>query len=340
MRARLDISAEAFRSNIRVVAARIAPAELMVVMKDDAYGHGLDWAVPEAISAGAAWLGSYDIGSALRMRHLAPTTRVFAWAPSSDAEVAAAIAAGVDLGVGSIDYLRTVRAQAAAVGTPARVHLKIDTGLHRNGIRPESWQTAVDEARAGEIAGDLWITGLWSHLAEASDAEDDASQRLFLDALRVLRDAGAELEHHHLTASAASWERPELRGSLCRIGAFCYGVRSAEGPELEGIRPVATLRAKALEIDADAAVLGIGSLDGIPSTLAGASVGTPQGMRTVLEIGPTSMRVAAWPGAAAGQEVVLFGEGGVSATDLAERIDTVGEEILTRISPLIPRRHR
>lgn len=340
MTARLDISADAFRSNIHVVTARIAPAELMVVMKDDAYGHGLDWAVSEAVSAGAGWLGSYDVTSALRMRELAPSTRIFAWAPSDDDEVAAAIAADIDLGVGSIEYLLAVRAQASRLGRPARVHLKIDTGLHRNGIRAESWRTAVDEARAGESAGDLAVTGLWSHLAEASDAEDDASQRIFHDALGVLRSAGIELEHHHLTASAASWERPELRGSLCRIGAFCYGVRSADGPELEGIRPVATLHARVLETDADAAVIGIGSLDGIPSTLVGASVGTPQGMRTVLEIGPTTMRIAGWPGAEAGQEVVVFGEGGASATDLAERVGTVGEEILTRVSPLIPRRHR
>lgn len=335
MAARLEISTDAFRANIAAVAERIDPAALMLVTKDDAYGHGIDWAVPVAVSAGVRWFGSYDVDSALRVRSFAVDARIFAWATSSDDEIADAVHAEVDLGVGTTDYLRRIIAVAGRSGRRARVHLKIDTGLHRNGIRPEEWQDAVALARAAEDAGRLTIAGVWSHLAEASDAEDDESQRVFHDAVTALRVAGGRPEDLHLTASAASWWRPELRGTLCRIGAFCYGVRSADGPEIEGIRRVAALRADVLEVRDDRVRIGIGALDGLPSTLAGSPIG--DGSTRILRVDRAWTELSPWADARPGQAVTVFGPDGIGATDLAERIGTVGEEILTRISPLVPR---
>ncbi|MFD5214933.1 alanine racemase [Microbacterium sp. NPDC058345] len=336
MAAQLDISTEAFLDNIRAVAERTAPAELMLVTKDDAYGHGLDWAVPAALSAGLEWFGSYDVASALRVRELAPTARVFAWATSTGEEIREAIDAEVDLGVGSTEYLHRVIAGAERRTRRVRVHLKIDTGLHRNGLRPEEWADAVAAARRAEEAGILRVTGVWSHLAEASDAEDDDAQREFLTAVAALRAAGGTPRQLHLTASAASWWRPELRGSLCRIGAFCYGIRSADGPDLEGILPVASLTADVIDLRDDHVRIGIGALDGLPSTLTGAAIGNGARIRRV---DGTWTELEPWRGARRGETVEVFGAGTVSATDLAERIDTVGEEILTRVSPLVPRRY-
>lgn len=337
MSARLEISTDAFRHNLDSVTARIAPGEFMMVAKDDAYGHGLDWAVPAARAAGVVWFGSYDLASALRIRSLSPDARIFAWATSTAEEAAEAILADVDLGVGTVDYLRRIIAEAERVQRRARVHLKIDTGLHRNGVRPEEWPDAVAEARRAEEAGLLRVTGVWSHLAEASDAEDDLAQREFLAAIEMLRGAGGTPRQLHLTASAASWWRPELRGTLSRIGAFCYGIRSADGPELEGIRPVAALRADVIDVDDDCARIDIGALDGLPSNLVGAPIGN--GHARILRIERTWTEISAEANARPRQSITVFGPDGVSATDLAERIDTVGEEILTRVSPLIERRY-
>lgn len=334
MTARLEVSAGAFQANIAAVRDRIDGSELMLVMKDDAYGHGLDWAVAEAVDAGVRWIGSYDVVTALRVRAVAPDMRIFAWATSSADEVAEAIRARVDLGVGTLDYLRRVITEARAAGERARVHLKIDTGLHRNGIRPEQWRDAVAVARAAEDEGALEIAGVWSHLAEASDAEDDQARREFDAAVQALRDAGGTPEYLHLTASAASWWRPELRGTMCRIGAFCYGIRSADGPELDGIRPITALRAVIEERNDDRAVIGLGSLDGLPSSLSGAPIA--DGTVRLARVEETSSEISG-ASLAVGESVAVFGPDGVSATDLAERIDTVGEEILTRLSPLLPR---
>ncbi|MGL3150630.1 alanine racemase [Microbacterium sp. A82] len=342
MRPTLHISHAQFLHNIDVVRSRIAPSALMLVMKDDAYGHGIDWAVDAAASADVRWYGSYDVRTGLRIRtRLAGRAgRVFAWATSVAGEVEAALRAEIDLGVGTLEYLRLVIEAAERLGICARVHLKIDTGLHRNGIRSEDWPEAVALARTAEIAGRVAVVGVWSHLAEASDAEDDDAQSVFLDAVDVLRASGSNPEVLHLTASAASWWRPALRGSLSRVGAFCFGIRSADGPDLDGIRPISALSAPVLEIRDDHALVGIGAFHGLPSTLAGITVGTAGGARELRRVDETTSQVALWPGAALGDDVWILGPGDSgesSATTLAERIDTVGEEIITRLTPGVRR---
>ena len=340
-RPELRIDTDLFRANIRAVRDRIAPSELMVVLKDDAYGHGLRWAVEAAKDTGVEWYGSYDVRSGVEARRvLGDTGRIFAWVTSTDEEIDDALRADIDLGVGSAEYLARITARAAHAGARARIHLKIDTGLHRNGLLPAEWERTVADVRAGEAAGHLELAGIWSHLAEASDDEDDDAQALFLDAVRVVEQSGPTPEALHLTASAASWWRPELRGSLSRIGAFCYGVRSAEGPDLPGVTPVAELTATVRKIVDGNAQVGVGSFDGIPSTLAGADVGTPGGSRELLRIDETTLLVQGWPGMQIGDSVWLFGageHGEASATTLAERVDTVGEEILTRLTSRVRR---
>ena len=340
-RPELRLSSSILRANIDAVRTRVSPSVLMLVLKDDAYGHGLAWTVETALEAGVDWFGSYDIRSGLDVRRLVGgEAKVFAWATSTDAEIDDALLQEIDLGVGTTAYLRRIIARAAASGSRARVHLKIDTGLHRNGVLPEDWASAVAEAREAERAGLLELVGVWSHIAEASDADDDEAQAVFLDAVRVAGESGAPPVALHLTASAASWWRPELRGTVSRIGAFCYGIRSADGPDLEGIRPVASLVAPVTEVADDEVTIGIGSFDGVPSTLSGAPVGTPDGARVLRRVDRTSSAVDSWPGARVGDEVTLFGvgdHGESSATTLAERIDTVGEEVLTRLTARVRR---
>jgi len=339
-RPELRLSSERFAQNIRAVRARIAPSALMLVMKDDAYGHGITWAVETAERAGVDWFGSYDVAGGLEIRRvLEHPARVFAWATSTDAEIDDALLQQIDLGVGTEEYLARIIARAAVLGMSARVHLKIDTGLHRNGVLFEDWAATMTVVREAEEAGALELVGVWSHLAEASDEEDDDAQRVFLSAVAAASESGAEPEWRHLTASAASWWRSELRGSMSRIGAFCYGIRSADGPDLEGVEPVAELTATVVDVVDEGAVIAIGSFDGLPTTLAGMPVGSESGARTLVSIGHTTA-VVSGGGLAIGDRVWLFGAGAhgeVTATTLAERIDTVGEEILTRLTARVRR---
>ena len=340
MRPELRISSRRFIANIEAVRARIAPSELMLVMKDDAYGHGITWAVETAQSAGVDWFGGYDVAGGLEIRRiLERPARVFAWATSTDAEIDEALLQQIDLGVGTDEYLGRIISRARILGATARVHLKIDTGLHRNGVLVEDWSETMAVVRAAERSGSLELVGVWSHLAEASDAEDDDAQRVFLGAIAAAASSGDEPQWQHLTASAASWWRPELRGSMSRVGAFCYGIRSADGSDLEGVEPVAELTATVLGTSGDDTLVGIGSFDGLPSTLAGMPVGTRSGTRRLLSIGPTSS-VVSGDGLDVGDQVRVFGagrRGECDATTLAESIGTVGEEILTRLTPRVRR---
>jgi len=338
--ARMVVDLARLLADIDVLRERIAPAEYMLVVKNDAYGHGVDRVVAAAAAHGVRWFGAFDAPMGVRARAAAGAdARIFSWVTITQPEIAIALDAGIELGVGDAAYLEDVAVVSA--GRAAAVHLKIDTGLHRNGVRPEDWPAFVARAAALEERGDIRVAGLWSHIAETSDEDDDQSRALFLDAVRIAEQAGLRPEVRHLAASAAAFARPEFRFDLVRFGAFSYGIRSTGGPDLPGIVPAATLIATVSGVGEAGVEVAYGALDGLPSTLAGRmSVGTAAGPRAVREIGPACMVVEPWPGAAPGEDVFVFGpgtHGESSVTTLAEAIGTVGEEIIVRVSPLVPR---
>jgi alanine racemase len=340
----LRVDLNGLAANIAVVRARVASADLMLVVKDDAYGHGLEAVVRRAASEGVHWFGAFDVREAIRTREIAgPLARIFSWKTVGVHEIGLALASDIDLGVGDAGFLEDIATAARRIGGTARVHLKIDTGLHRNGIRPEEWGKAVRQARSLEEAGHLRVVGVWSHIAEASEAEDDAARAVFDDAVAAAERAELRLEVRHLSASAAAFARPEFRYDLVRVGAFCYGVRSAGGPdELDlGIRPIAALVAPVTHVGEYDISVGLGSLHGLPSALAGRALVLRNGEKLRIDrIAETHSLVQMWPNAEIGQEVTVFGADAASATDLAESIGTVGEEIVVRVSPLVPRVYR
>lgn len=340
----LVIDLDVFAANLRVVRSRIAPADLMLVVKDDAYGHGLAEIVARASIEGVRWFGAFDVAGALATRAAAAEgARVFAWLTVGAEEIAEALDADIDLGVGDESFLEDVATVALSAGTRARVHLKIDTGLHRNGIRPEAWPAFVRRARDLERAGAVEVVGVWSHIAESSDDEDDDARGVFDEALREADSAGLAATHRHLSASAASFARPEFRYGLARVGAFCYGIRSAGGPDEAGlgISPIASLEASVTAVGPGGVTVNVGALHGLFSNLAGhAYVTAGRQHSELIAVGRASSTVAPWTGAAVGDRVTVLGSHAQTATSLAEAIDTVGEEVLLRVSPLVPRQYR
>lgn len=339
MSAEYRVDLDAFARNLRRVREAVAPAQHMFVVKDDAYAHGLDVLVRRAWNEGVRWFGAFDVvtGAAVRAA-TGPDARIFVWLIGGADDLAAGIAADLDLGIGD----RALLDDLADLDTRdvARVHLKIDTGLHRNGIRPEAWDAALVQTSDLVAAGRARFEGIWSHISEASDADDDDARALFLSAREAARTAGLEPRFSHLAASAAGFARGEFREDLVRVGAFSYGIRPTGGPhEAElGIEPISTLVATVTAVNPERVLLDVGSLHGLPSALSGRfDVATPAGPRRVEAIGLTSLTVAPWD-AVVGETVPVFGQGALaSATDLAELIDTIGEEIALRVSPVVPR---
>ena len=232
-RARAEIVVElpGIRHNVRLLREHTGVA-MMTVVKADGYGHGM---VPSAYAArqgGAEWLGVATIDEALVLREAGDTGRVLCWLGVPGEDYAAAIAADVDVTAYSVAELAEVAAGARAAGRPARLQLKVDTGLSRGGAPLDTWPDVVAAARAGEERGDWTVTGIWSHFAcsdEPAHPANDAQETAFREALAVAEVAGLRPEVRHLANSAAAILRPSSRFDLVRCGIASYGLDPAPG---------------------------------------------------------------------------------------------------------------
>ncbi len=372
-----EIDLDAFAANLRAIRAHLRrsrperPAELMVVVKADAYGHGLLACARAARADGVTWLGVATPGEASALRADGDTGRLLAWLYGRDEDLADAVAAEVDLGVHGVEQLHRLAATAERAGRVARLHLKIDTGLSRNGCRPELWPELCAAARSAEQAGHVRVVAIWSHFA-CADVPGDPSVAVQLDAFaeadRVARAAGLEPELRHLANSPATLIVPESHYDLVRVGIASYGIDPAPGLAASAgveLTPVMTLRAQLAQVKrlqpgdgvsyghtwtaAESTTVGVvplGYADGIPR-LAGnraevqcadaraAIRGVVCMDQFVVDLGPDS-------GAAVGDPVVLFGRPGrarPTAADWATACGTIGYEIVTRIGVRVPRIH-
>lgn len=347
MTARLVVDLAAFERNLAVLRARVAPAQLMLVVKNDAYGHGLEPIVRRALAWGVEWIGCLDLGTALAVRAFAgDVPRLFAWLLSPDEELAAGIRARVELGVGSAVVLEAVAATAAALELVPRVHLKIDTGLNRNGVRREAWREFVARAAVLESEGRLLVEGIWSHIAEASDDEDDLARARFEEAVAAAREAGLRPSLRHLAASAAGTLRPDFDYELVRMGAFPYGIAPSGGPYADelGITPIASLRAPVVAVEGGLAYVALGAWHGVPSSAAGrVTVAVRGAARAVIRIDPEHLVIdAADASLEPGDEAIVYGNGtagSLTTTRWAETVDTIAEELHTRIDAALPREY-
>src|SRR4051794_21756382 len=148
----------AIRRNVGRLRDLVAPdgCDVMVVVKADGYGHGMLEAAYAARQAGAPWLGVATIEEAVRLREAGDAGRTLCWLTVPGDDWAAAIDRGIDVTAYTLADLDEIR--AAVTATPARVQLKIDTGLSRGGSTVGLWPELVAAARAGEADGVWQVT--------------------------------------------------------------------------------------------------------------------------------------------------------------------------------------
>ncbi|MEU9791787.1 alanine racemase [Streptomyces sparsogenes] len=368
MRARAVVDLAALRANVRALRAAASRAELMAVVKSDGYGHGALPCARAAREAGASWLGTATPEEALALRAAGDTGRVLCWLWTPGGPWREAIEADVDVSLSGMWALREAVAAARACGRAARVHLKADTGLGRNGCPPEDWAELVAAARAAEAEGTVRVAGLWSHFA-CADEPGHPSIAAQLEVFRALvaqaEEAGIRPEVRHIANSPATLTLPESHFDLVRTGIAMYGI--SPSPELGhpadfGLRPAMTLAASLASVKrvpgghgvsyghryvtpgpTTLALVPVGYADGIPRHASGTGpvlvagkwrtvAGTVAMDQFVVDLGGDS--------AAPGDEAVLFGPGDrgePTAEDWARAVGTIAYEIVTRIGTRVPR---
>jgi alanine racemase len=363
-RAEAVVDLAAVRHNVGVLVAAAPGAAVMAVVKADGYGHG---AVPvgrAALDAGATWLGVCTLDEALALRAAGIEAPVLSWLHLPDEDFAPAIAAGIDVSASSRAHLASVVDGARRAGRPARVHLKVDTGLSRNGAAPADWPALLDDAVKADASGECEVVAVWSHLAHADVPGHpmiDVQNTRFTAAWQAAVDRGLT-PIRHLANSAATLTRPDLHFDLVRAGIAVYGLDPLERPVGESpLRPAMTLAARVAlvkrvaagegvsyghawvaETDTTLALVPIGYADGVPRRLNfDGRMRVLLGGRLRPVVGRVCMdQVVVDCGPGGGDEVgvgdraVLFGPGDggePTAQDWADELGTIHYEVVTGV---------
>ena len=366
--ARIDLGALAH--NVRTLKAQVDGRKLMVVVKADAYGHGLVKCGQAAVNAGADYLGVALLEEAVALREGNVPGPILAWLNTPNDRFAVCIARDIDLSVNSLNSLKGISNAAYSVDRVARVHVKVDTGLGRNGVTLTDLPELIVALKKAQDEGTINVVGVMTHFAYADEPSNPtiaAQVEGFQVAVDQLEAAGFDLEVRHLANSAATLGLPHTYFDMVRPGVAVYGV--SPGPEVGkatdfGLQPVMTLTAPVsllkqvpantgvsyahqyyTDTETTLALIPAGYADGIPRSasnkgpvLIGGKVLTIAGRvcmdQFVLDIRDLDVKL--------GEEIVLFGDparGEPSVEDWAQAADTIAYEIITRIGPRVHREY-
>jgi alanine racemase len=357
---RAEVDLNALRYNLRSIRERAGGARLMGVVKADAYGHGVEHVVPVLREEGVACFAVANVREALQLREIGVTERILVFAaPLPDALPAYAEHA-LDVTVSSPAVAKAV----VALGRPLRVHVKVDTGMHRIGVRPDE---APEVMRRLRQAAHVEIAGLWTHFATADERDQSFAETQVARFEDVVEAVGEPLPPLHLANSGALVQLPDAvrERAFVRPGGVLYGLPSSDlVAERADAKPVMRLVTRATHLQTVAAgesvsygctwtakaatriaTLPIGYGDGLPRPLSNRGEVGIGGRRyriagrvcmdfTMLDLGPPD-----GPGAsvAVGDEAVLFGPGGPSAFEVAGWAGTISYALPCGLTARVPR---
>lgn len=340
----------------------------MAVVKADGYGHGMVPCARAAVEAGATWVGTATPEEALALRAAGIQGRLMCWLWTPGGPWREGVEADLDMSVSGLWALREVSAAARAVGRTARIQLKADTGLGRNGCMPADWPELVSQALQAEAEGLVRVTGLWSHFACADEPGHPsiaAQLALFREMVGAAEERGIRPEVRHIANSPGTLTLPETHFDLVRPGIAMYGISPSPqvGTSEEfGLRPVMRLSASLALVkhvpgghgvsyghhyvtpgETTLGLVPVGYGDGIPRHASGTGPVLVDGkLRTVAGRVAMDQFVVDLGGdePAVGSEAVLFGPGDrgePTAEDWAQAAGTIAYEIVTRIGSRVPR---
>jgi alanine racemase len=372
-----DIDLDAVRHNVGVLRDTVAPSEVWAVVKANGYGHGAIAMARAAVEAGAAGLCVALVEEGIELRHAGVDSPILVLSEQPADTAGAFVHNDLTATVYSEGFVATLAA-AAGGRSHVAVHVKIDTGMQRVGAHPDDAATVVrailDRAPTLRLAGVFTHLAVADEPADEFTATQLQRFDEVLDRLRL--DPGLPDDVAiHTANSAGALAHPAARRSLVRAGIAVYGVSPGHGvDDLCGeLRPAMSLRARVsfvkpvaagsrisyglrhtFERDTIVATVPIGYADGVPRRLSATGgevliggrrcpiVGVVTMDQLMVDCGPVGNgRDTVRPG----DEVVLIGsqEGPagrehIAAEDWADRLGTIGYEIVCGIGTRVPRR--
>jgi len=362
---RAEISVEALRHNLRTVADLVGPeVAVMAVVKANAYGHGMLECARIFADGGAAWLGVALPEEGVALREAGLGQPILCLGGFWNGQESMLLDFDLTPAISRLDQLERLNAEAAHRGRTAPVHLKIDTGMGRLGLSETDFDAVLPTlAKLRNIE----IDGLMTHLASSDvPALDDYSREQiarFDVAEALLRRAAVEPRWIHLANGATLHAYPESHGNLVRPGAILYGLKrdilSPVPPDLD-VRPAMRFVTRVVHLktvppgtslgygcsftttrESVIATIPAGYADGVRRALSNrGAVGVHGAMAPIVgrvSMDLTIVDVTGLDGVAIGDEVVIFGDGGPPAEDVAELAGTVSYELACGVSARVPR---
>mgnify|MGYP000063576348 CR=1 FL=1 len=363
---KLTIDLDAIVHNYRLMVSRTSAA-ILPVIKANAYGHGMVEVAKALEAADCGGFAVADIEEALTLRAAGVKAAVLAWLLDPEDDFVEAVRQDIDLGIATVGQLNKALEAATATGEIAHLHLKVDTGLGRNGSTLDEWETLLRETKAATETGKVMVIGIFSHLAGTSEDDDRVQVAKFEAALAMAKTVGVDYEFAHLTASDGSLAYPDAHFDMIRVGIAIYGLDpfSAHRAAEYGLVPAMTATAKVIQVkrvpagqgvsygylhttdkETTLALVPVGYAEGLPRNATGKAHVSLNGKlypilgriamdQFVLDVGDDPVSV--------GDEVVLFGDpakGHPSVDDLADAADTINYEIVTRMGGRFKRVYR
>ena len=361
MRAFVEVNLNAISHNINLIKSKTS-AQILAVVKADAYGHGLVPVAKCAVDAGATWLGVALLEEALTLRESGISAPIISWLAPPSSDFKKAIELDIDLAIPSLKHLELVLAAGKAVGKKPRVHVEVDTGMTRGGLLGE-WPEFLIAIKGADVE----VVGFWSHFARADEPDQIANQNQvseFENKLAELIAMGITPRYIHLANSAAALTNAGAHRNIIRLGIAMYGLSPdvktlGTSQELE-LEPAMTLKAEIHLVkrvpagspvgyggtqitssDTKLAIISMGYADGIPRNTSSAAGVFAAGHRASI-IGRVSMDqfvvdLGADSNAVTGDTVEVFGRLGYSIDEWAAASGTINYEIVTRIASRVPR---
>lgn len=365
-----EVDLEALAWNFRAVRERVGPGvKVMGVVKADAYGHGAVECARRLEAEGADWFGVATPEEGLTLRRAGIGRPVLSFGGFWEGQAEVCVKESIVPVVYRLDMAAALEAAARAAGTVADVHVKIDTGMGRLGVR---YDEAAEFAEAMRAFGNVRVDGLLTHFAAADEPRRDCytedQLRRFREAVAAFKSRGHSSTYVHMANSAATFAHPETRGNLVRPGGVLYGLwRDVLPPlaDLPELRPVMSLRTHVMLLkrvhagetlgygcsyeaarEMRVATVPAGYADGYVRALSNRGRVIVRGEYAPV-VGRVSMDltlvdVTAIEGVRVGDRVTLLGTDGellLPAEDLAQTAGTLSYEITCGISARVPRRH-